>query len=73
MESEQPTAGKSSTSIEEPQTIETPIETGKHNAMEGDLSTGKVQTTPTGKLTSFLCDKHDKDIGISKQKPQMQS
>ncbi|XP_037709598.1 H/ACA ribonucleoprotein complex non-core subunit NAF1 [Drosophila subpulchrella] len=47
MESEQPTAGKSSTSIEEPQTSETPIETGKHNAMEGDLSTDKVQTTPT--------------------------
>ncbi|XP_016963949.1 H/ACA ribonucleoprotein complex non-core subunit NAF1 [Drosophila biarmipes] len=54
MESEQPTAGKSTTSVEDPQTIATPIETGKHNVMEGDLSTDKVQTTPTGTTNAVV-------------------
>ncbi|KAH8353740.1 hypothetical protein KR084_013052 [Drosophila pseudotakahashii] len=47
MESEQPTAVKSSASTEDPISSETPTEKGKHSAMEGDLSTDKVQTTPT--------------------------
>ncbi|XP_070072865.1 H/ACA ribonucleoprotein complex non-core subunit NAF1 isoform X2 [Drosophila takahashii] len=47
MESEQPTAVNSSASIKDFQSSETPIESGKHSAMEGDPSADKVQTTPT--------------------------
>ncbi|XP_017132526.1 H/ACA ribonucleoprotein complex non-core subunit NAF1 [Drosophila elegans] len=47
MESEQPTAVKASASIEDPQSNETPTETGKHNVPVADVSPDKVQTKPT--------------------------
>uniref|UniRef100_A0A6P4FER7 H/ACA ribonucleoprotein complex non-core subunit NAF1 n=1 Tax=Drosophila rhopaloa TaxID=1041015 RepID=A0A6P4FER7_DRORH len=47
MESEQPTAVKASASIEDPKSVETPTESGKHNIPVAHLSTDKVQTKPT--------------------------